>query len=84
MKISKLLIVALAIFFSSNHVLGQTEGATGAVQSVRTYGDGRVLVTGFYFSTATACNCGHLQAGVRACGPGLYDGRQNDHLQLRK
>lgn len=34
-----------------------TEGATGTVQSVRTYGDGRVLVTGFSFNTTT-CNNG--------------------------
>jgi hypothetical protein len=47
----------LAATLNGTEALAQTEGATGTVQSVRTYGDGRVLVTGFTFSTTT-CNNG--------------------------
>lgn len=47
----------IALIFVTGHALAQTEGVTGTVQSMRTYGDGRVLVTGFTFSTST-CNNG--------------------------
>jgi hypothetical protein len=50
-----LCVVALGL--SGGYANAQTASATGTVQSIRTYGDGRVLVTGFSFPGAT-CNNG--------------------------
>ena len=56
MKIINTAILLLIIFITiTGQALAQTEAATGTVQSVQTYGDGRVLVPGFQF-TAALCN----------------------------
>jgi hypothetical protein len=55
MKVLKFGVTAFSLILSGQ-VFAQTEGVTGTVQSVRTYGDGRVLVTGFTFNTATCSN----------------------------
>lgn len=47
----------LSLIFMTGHVQAQTDAVTAQIQSVRTYGDGRVLVTGFTFSGVT-CNNG--------------------------
>lgn len=57
MKSLRQTALLLSLAFVCGESFAQTEGATGIVQSVRTYGDGKVLVTGFSFSTAT-CNNG--------------------------
>jgi hypothetical protein len=47
----------LSLIFISVQALALTGSASGVIQDVRVYGDGRVLVTGFTFSGAT-CNNG--------------------------
>lgn len=43
-------------FFGARGANALTGGATGTVQSISTYGNGMVLVTGLYFSGATCGN----------------------------
>jgi hypothetical protein len=57
MKTLKLSGLLLSLVLIGGQALAQTGSATGTVQDVRIYGDGRVLVTGFTFSGAT-CNNG--------------------------
>lgn len=50
--------VAMILCLFGGQAQAATGSAQGTVQYIYTYGDGMVLVTGFYFSTATCTNNG--------------------------
>jgi len=49
-------VVALFMTAGAPVALATTGTATGTIQRIYTYGDGSVLVTGFYFAGATCTN----------------------------
>lgn len=58
MKHSLVVCITAILLLLSDHSRAATGSAQGTVQNIYTYGDGMVLVTGFYFSSASCTNNG--------------------------